>query len=69
MFYIDNKSVNERGIKHSHAGDSLHVNDVRAAARRRNFRYRPFSEGGAHAMMIDPANWAEIAARFVEEAN
>lgn len=48
----------------SDAGDSLHVNDQRAAAMRPWFRYRQFSEGRSHAMMIDPARWAAIAAAF-----
>lgn len=53
----------------SDGGDSLHANDQRAAALRPNFRYRQFSEGRAHAMMLDPARWAEIVAAFVEEAD
>lgn len=51
----------------SDARDSLHANDRRAAALRPNFRYRQFSDGGAHAMMLDPARWAEVAAGFVGE--
>lgn len=53
----------------SDARDSLHANDQRAAALRPNFRYRQFSDGGAHAMMLDPARWAEIAAAFVAETD
>ncbi|QIG78859.1 alpha/beta hydrolase [Stakelama tenebrarum] len=51
----------------SDAQDSLHVNDQRAAALKPWFGYTQFSEGGAHAMMIDPARWARLAARFVGE--
>lgn len=47
--------------------DSLHANDQRAAALRPGFRYRQFSDDGAHAMMLDPGRWAEIAAGFVGE--
>ena len=49
----------------SDAQDSLHPNDLRAAALNPAFRYRLFSNGTAHAMMLDPASWAEIAAEFV----
>lgn len=51
----------------SDAEDSLHPNDLRAAALRPGFRYRLFSNGRAHAMMIDPGRWAEMAATFVKE--
>ncbi len=47
--------------------DSLHANDRRAAALRLNFRYRDFSDGTPHAMMIHPDRWADIAAAFVAE--
>jgi pimeloyl-ACP methyl ester carboxylesterase len=48
----------------SDAKDTLHVNDERAA-KQYGFAYVQFSDGGAHAMMIDPARWAGIAADFV----
>lgn len=51
----------------SDARDTLHANDRRAAMLRPNFRYRQFSDRGAHAMMIDPAAWADIAAAFVRD--
>ncbi|WP_109808897.1 alpha/beta fold hydrolase [Sphingosinithalassobacter portus] len=51
----------------SDAKDSLHANDRRAAALRPWFRYTQFSDGGAHAMMIDPARWARLAGTFVGE--
>lgn len=51
----------------SDARDSLHANDQRAAGLRPGFRYRQFSDEGAHAMMLDPARWAEIAVGFVRE--
>jgi pimeloyl-ACP methyl ester carboxylesterase len=53
----------------SDARESLHANDVRARALRPDFRYHLFSDGGAHAMMLDPARWAEIAAAFVSETD
>ena len=49
----------------SDAKDSLHENDLRAAALAPWFGYTQFSEEGAHAMMIDPARWARLAATFV----
>ena len=49
----------------SDAKDSLHQNDLRAARVKSWFRYRQFSEGGAHALMIEPSRWASIAADFV----
>ena len=53
----------------SDARDSLHANDRRAATIAPNVRYRQFSDGGAHAMMLDPARWAEVAAGFVAQAD
>ena len=51
----------------SDAKDSLHINDERAAHLYPRFRYLQFSDGGAHALMIDPARWAAIAAHFVAD--
>lgn len=51
----------------SDAKDSLHGNDLRAAKRYPRFRYLQFSEDGAHALMIDPARWANVAAGFLDE--
>lgn len=51
----------------SDAKDALHVNDQRAAALRPNFRYRQFSDGTPHAMMIHPDRWADTAAAFMAE--
>lgn len=51
----------------SDAGDSLHENDVRASRLQPWFRYRLFSQGRSHGLMIDPARWSEIAAEFVAD--
>ena len=51
----------------SDKGDSLHENDMRAAKMRPWFRYRLFSDGRSHSLMIDPARWSVLAARFVQE--
>lgn len=63
----DLKSVRTPVLVLSDLGDSLHINDVRAAGLRPWFQYRQFSEGRSHAMMIDPARWAQIAAEFIDE--
>jgi pimeloyl-ACP methyl ester carboxylesterase len=51
----------------SDAKDSLHSNDLRAARLYPRFRYLQFSDGGAHALMIDPHRWADVAAGFVAD--
>lgn len=51
----------------SDAKDSLHSNDLRAARLYPRFRYLQFSDGGAHALMIDPHGWANVAADFVAQ--
>lgn len=63
----DLKAVRAPVLVLSDLGDSLHTNDVRAAGLRPWFRYRQFSQGRSHAMMIDPARWAQVAAEFVGE--
>lgn len=47
--------------------DSLHANDLRAARLYPRFRYQLFSTDGAHALMIDPARWAEVTAAFLKQ--
>ena len=49
----------------SDAGDSLRANDLRASSLHPAFRFRTLSEGRAHALMIDPALRARVAAEFV----
>jgi pimeloyl-ACP methyl ester carboxylesterase len=51
----------------SDAKDSLHANDQRAATLYPRFRYLQFSDDGAHALMIDPARWAQVAADFLAQ--
>ena len=51
----------------SDAKDSLHANDLRAAKLHPGFRYQLFSDEGAHALMMDPARWANVAAGFLAE--
>lgn len=63
----DLKAVRAPVLVLSDLGDSLHTNDVRAARLQPWFRYHQFSAGWSHAMMIDPARWAKIAAEFVGE--
>lgn len=61
----DLRGIRAPGLILSDGGDSLHANDLRAAGLRPDFRYVQFSAGRAHAMMLDPAHWAEIVAGFV----
>lgn len=49
----------------SDAKDSLAENDWRAAAMKPWFRLIPFSDGGSHALMLDPARWARLASEYV----
>lgn len=51
----------------SDAKDSLHSNDLRAAQLYPRFRYLLFSDEGAHALMIDPHRWADVAADFAAD--
>lgn len=51
----------------SDAGDSLHENDLRAHTLQPWFRYRLFSQGRSHGLMIDPARWSGLAAKFVAD--
>lgn len=49
----------------SDAKDFLHDKDLRTAKAFPRFRYRQFSDGTTHALMIDPARWAGVVADFV----
>lgn len=51
----------------SDARDSLHASDLRAVREYPRFGYRQFSDGGAHALMLDPRRWAELAGGFVAQ--
>lgn len=51
----------------SDEGDPLHENDVRASRLQPWFRYQLFSPGRSHGLIIDPARWSEIAAKYVAD--
>lgn len=48
----------------SDGADALNAIDQRTGAMKPNFRYRKFSDGSAHMLIVEPARWAAIVAAF-----
>src|SRR5690606_31242172 len=64
----DLKAMRAPALILSDAKDALNEIDKRTAAMKPDFRYRLFSDGTPHALIVEPRRWAEIVGGFVSEA-